>query len=319
MRRSLPNILLMAALLSMLPEAVYAAKIVIPANVCVNGTQVMLLEIAHIEGDTEEQARLHGVSLGVAPLLGESYAFSVGMIRMCLRQYGVNPDSVTLDCPPTISVTRASTRVEGTALAAVAEGYLRGTLPKTGNEVSVSATQVPANLQLPVGTLTWNCALNGSTTGSLCNVLVTAKVDGLPAWRGSITCQIQHVVTVLVACTAIEHNQTITANMVGVKRCAVDAGHGVPLSNLDEVIGLRATRALPAGSPLLSDAVEIIPLVKSNALVQVQAHCGAFLITTQAIACEDGHTNEVIHLRNVDTHQVFTARVTGPNTLEVVP
>ena len=91
------------------------------------------------------------------------------------------------------------------------------------------------------------------------------------------------------------------------------------LHDPQQVKGLRSTRALRPGEVLTEAGVEAIPLVKRSEVVRVQAFCGAFIISTQAIACEDGTSGAVIHVRNVQTRQEFSAKVTGVGAVEAIP
>lgn len=299
--------------------AAQTATLTIPAAVTAHGSQVMLSEIATITGTDEEQTRLKTVVLGASPVIGQSRELTPAMIRVRLRQYGIAPDNVTIESPATIQVTRASTAMQGDSLVAVAQAWLQAKLtPAAGEELVLAPVRVPTDLQLPDGTIDWECSAAGDGAGGVQHVLVTVLANGQASWRGIVSFKVQRFMTVLVAKTLLVKGAALSETLISVERRDVTALNGLPLRDPHDVLGTRAAQSLVAGAVLTTQSTEPIPLVKRNDEVHVRAVCGAFVISTLATALEDGIAGATIRVRNPQTRQEYAARVISAGELELV-
>ncbi len=311
------HLLLSSLLLALSIHGWAGAKLTIPATVTVHGASVRLSDVATIEGTEHECAQLNSVTLGAAPLVGENCTFSLGAIRMRLRQAGVDPTTVTIDCPSSVTVTRPAMAVDGAMLVSLADQWLRDRLPVVaGEELTLTPLRVPANLQLPEGKLSWQYEETGGAGGATRGVLLSALVDGKSAWHGVITLRVQRTRSVLVLKSAVSRYQVLSEEMIGIERRDVSAIRGELLGDPHEAVGQRVVCLLAAGTVLTTGMLEAVPTIKKNEAVQVQARCGGLLVVTTAIACEDGQTGASIRVKNEATRLEFSARVIGPGRLD---
>lgn len=306
-------------LLCIMTLASWATTLTFPERACVRAEQFTVAEVAKVEAESEAQAaQLNAVVLGASPIIGQQRDLTAGMIRMRLRQYNIDPDSVTLACPPVVTITRLANRLEGETLLAVAQDWLRLQLQAGNDELTLTPLRTPDGLTLPEGTVRWECAQTGTPSGGLCHVQVSVLVNDAPAWRGIISFRLQRFGEVLVVKRAQRKGEAISADAVAIERRDLTNLRGTPLRAVEGAVGQRALTAVAVGDILIETAVERMPLVQRNAQVNVRAFCGGLAVSLRAIACEDGSAGSVITVRNTDTQRTFTARVLANGELELV-
>jgi flagella basal body P-ring formation protein FlgA len=304
-------------LLTVIP-CIAAPTVTLPERASVPGAQIVLGEIAEVQGTDDEMARLRQIVLAPAPIPGQRFLLTPGMVRVKLRQFGFNPEALTLTCPAAVEITRQTLTISGTRLVEAAEHWLRTSLmPAKGDELVLTPLATPADLPALTGTLTVVCAASGSTAGPQRTVQVAASVGGTVAWRGSITFRVQRFATVLVMTRALAAQQPFDPRMVELRRCDTTAVAGTPLTETALLAHARATQALRPGDVVTTAGIEPIPVVLRNQMVTVLAHCGEMVVRLRAVAVQDGGLGQVITVRNPQTRQEFSARVTAAGEVEL--
>lgn len=313
------RILCVAALLCVMSLPGLCATVSIPALAVVRGDRLLLVEVAQLDGTDDERAKLAAVVLGAAPQIGERRQFTLEMIRVRLRVHGFNPDALTLVCPQALEVTRLSTAVSGEVLVAAAQAWLLARMaPGSGEECELIPLRTPSEITVPMGDIRWECAATGTYAGPVRTVLVTLLADARPVWRGMIGFTVRRYASVLVTTVAIPRGKIVDPACVTRERREITQLKGVPVSDPETLRGTRAAVALSAGAIITAEAVEPIPLVRRNEPVRVTATCGSIVITTLAIACDDGAEGAVIRVRNTTTRQEYAVRVTGAGQASLV-
>lgn len=124
--------------------------------------------------------------------------------------------------------------------------------------------------------------------------------------------------TVLVTSVAIARGSQPQAGDVTLERRAIGTtSAGQPLSNLKALAGAQAVRDLPVGTVLTAPMFRIPPVVKMGDVVTVMLVNGDLTMITSAQARTNGSVGQVIRVMNLDSKREFTARVVGPNRVEV--
>jgi flagella basal body P-ring formation protein FlgA len=123
---------------------------------------------------------------------------------------------------------------------------------------------------------------------------------------------------VLVAKALIPQGAQPMSTDVALDRVAVDSNvFGQPLTSLDALAGAQATRNIQAGTVLTQQMFKIPPVVKMGAVVAVTLLCGDLTLITSAEARSNGAVGQLIKVMNLDSKREFTARVVGPDRVEV--
>ncbi|MOA51381.1 flagellar basal body P-ring biosynthesis protein FlgA [compost metagenome] len=91
----------------------------------------------------------------------------------------------------------------------------------------------------------------------------------------------------------------------------------MPLTSLDSLAGAEAVRDLAPGTVLTAQMFKIPPVIKQGAIVTVTLVTGDITLITSAQARSNGAVGQVIKVMNLDSKREFTARVIGPDRVEV--
>jgi flagella basal body P-ring formation protein FlgA len=116
---------------------------------------------------------------------------------------------------------------------------------------------------------------------------------------------------VLVAKSTIVNGQVATADLVESRLESVNAYGAQPLTNVNEILGLEATRTIRAGQRLNASDFIAADLVRKNETVRLTIKRGALEITVEAIALENAKIGEQVLLKNPDSGKEIRGIVTG--------
>ena len=297
---------------------VRAVTVRIPATAMVHGPQVLLGEIATLEGTDEEKRQLAGLILDASPLLGKSRTLYLLTIRVRLRQSGCSPESITLECPASVTITRSSQTVHGQALVDFASHWLRQQAAADGtDEGEFVPLSMPGDIILPDGDLVWDCTPTGANSGRIRHVMLTVTADKY-VWHGAVSFSTQRFAEVLVAGCDIPRGATLTPAMLTTKREDLSAIDGTPLHDIAALGESVAATTIAKGTILTTRFVKMCPTIKRNDRVEASARCGEIAIALTAVACEDGMVGETIHVRALQTGNEYTACILGPGEVEII-
>ncbi|MBM3317785.1 MAG: flagellar basal body P-ring formation protein FlgA [Candidatus Eisenbacteria bacterium] len=84
------------------------------------------------------------------------------------------------------------------------------------------------------------------------------------------------------------------------------------------VEGLRLTRSIPAGAPLLAEDLVRLPDVPRGAVVRLVYQGPGLVVATRAKALDEGWTGSEIRVQPLDTRHVCAAIVRGAEVAEVI-
>lgn len=116
---------------------------------------------------------------------------------------------------------------------------------------------------------------------------------------------------VLIAKTTIVNGQVATEDLVESRLESVNAYGAKPLVNVEEILGLEATRTIRAGQRLNASDFVAANLVRKNETVRLTIKRGALQITVETIALENAKIGEQVLLRNPDSGKEIRGIVTG--------
>lgn len=114
---------------------------------------------------------------------------------------------------------------------------------------------------------------------------------------------------VVVAVEALKPGRVIEAADVKLDQIETFPRRYPMVSQLEAVVGRVPRRAIPAGTPILPDALDEPIQVAKGDTVQVEVRSGAALLRLEARAESAGRRGQTIPIRNLDSGKVFRARV----------
>ena len=119
---------------------------------------------------------------------------------------------------------------------------------------------------------------------------------------------------VVVAVRPLDRGSIVTAADVEIQQrdtTPAASGRSCPLSSVEKIIGMEATRSIQPGDLVMSDSVQPPVLVKRGDSVTVYARGGGIQVRTIARAKENGSLGQPVQLESLDTHKPYDAVVTG--------
>ncbi|MHB9130806.1 MAG: flagellar basal body P-ring formation chaperone FlgA [Armatimonadota bacterium] len=301
------------------PLASLAITLTFPAAAAVGGEQILLREVAKIDGTPEELRVLSQVILGSSPVTGQSRQLSLEMIRVRLRQHGFDPRNITITCAQPVIITRQTIAPTETDLVAAVKKWLTAQQQVApGEELILVPLSQPATVQLPAGQVTYGFSLLGAVQPNQQSVAINASLGGKVVWHSAVTFRIGRYAQVLVTKIPIARGAQLAPDAVTLERREIGVLSRTPLRDVKALAACRAAVTLPAGTVLTSASIETIPLVKRNEQVHVRTVCGSLVISILAVAGEDGALGDTISVRNPATRKDFCAKVIGAGELELV-
>jgi flagellar basal body P-ring formation protein FlgA len=119
---------------------------------------------------------------------------------------------------------------------------------------------------------------------------------------------------VVVAIRPLERGTVVTAADVEIQQrdtAPVGSARSCPLSSVEKLVGMEATRTIQIGDVIMSDSVQPPVLVKRGDSVTVYARGGGIQVRTIARARENGSLGQPVQLESLETHKSYDAVVTG--------
>ena len=93
---------------------------------------------------------------------------------------------------------------------------------------------------------------------------------------------------------------------------------GIALT-LDQLVGYEARRPLNAGEPIRASDIQPKVMITKGGIVSMILVTPKMTLTALGKAMEDGSMGETIQVRNSNSNRSVNARVTGPDTVSVLP
>lgn len=149
------------------------------------------------------------------------------------------------------------------------------------------------------------------------NLRFALECDGERKGEFLVVVEAEHWVDVLVARGRIGRRDALAPELFFRQRSDVLRLNAAPLPVEEELADYELTRSLSAGQVLTERALQPKPLVRKGDVVDVIARDGVLLVTTKALALEDGAAGQFISVRNMESKRDIQARVLEDSRCEV--
>jgi flagella basal body P-ring formation protein FlgA len=202
------------------------------------------------------------------------------------------------------------------SIQAAAEAFVRSQLPATRGKYYVSATRLDARLRLA------NCAdaldvfvANNGVVQTRTTVGVRCGSSG--GWTVYVPVAVETEAPVLVLRRALARRARIEALDVELQTRRLPGIASNFVNDVAALQGRRLRRALPAGSPLTTDALDRDVLVQRGQRVTLVASASGVEIRAQGQALADGAAHDRIRVQNVNSLKVVEGVVENAGTVRV--
>jgi flagella basal body P-ring formation protein FlgA len=122
---------------------------------------------------------------------------------------------------------------------------------------------------------------------------------------------------VLVAKAPIGRGTLINQADVALERTSTAGMVQAPLTRIEAVLGAEATREIRPGTVLTASMFRLPNVIKAGDMVNIVYTNGDLTIVYQGQARTAGAIGQLVRVMNMESKREFTARVTGPNQVEI--
>ncbi|MBI3391851.1 MAG: flagellar basal body P-ring formation protein FlgA [Nitrospirae bacterium] len=196
--------------------------------------------------------------------------------------------------------------------------FIRDNAPWPSEQVEVEDIYVPGPAYVPRGRVTLHVsAPKGGRFVGRSNFAVGVSVDRRPVRTVWVAAEITVWSEVIVALRTLYKGEILDAAGVAVDRRRMkDVPRGAVL-RVDDVVGKRVSRLVPAGSAVTSTAVEVPPVIRKGDWVTILAEGGSVRVSAPGEAREEGAPGETIRVANRASKRTVQAKVVDSKTVRV--
>jgi flagella basal body P-ring formation protein FlgA len=275
----------------------------------VSGDRILGRDLASI--DARFAPLPASLTIGSAPVPGTRRVFAVAELTRLARAHGIELSDPVEAC---FEVPLAPIDA-GEALR-----EMRRALPGADIAlVELSKSLVPAgSLEFPV---------TGLEAPAVAEPSIEPRIQ---LWRGYVRytstrkmpvwarVSVSRTLTAVVADRDLVANTPIPADALRIETRKGAVAVQDVATHLEDVVGRLPKLGLKAGVPIPLSVLMKAPDVRRGETVQVQVLCGTARLQLSAIAERDGHSGEMVDLRNPSSGKVFRAKLDGPRAVIVI-
>jgi flagella basal body P-ring formation protein FlgA len=279
---------------------------------------VLVGDVASVQGEDALARRLRTLHFGPAPAPGASHRLGADEVRLRLRQPGIDLRHVELVLPDHVVITRASQVLPAASLVDAVRAQLLPRLetPGAGRPAIVPVSPL-SDLVLPTGTVQLLPQVQESASPMFVAATVTVRVDGRDYQSLPLTFRVGHYRDVLVAAHTLEPKRVLEPGDFRVEsRPSTEVPRDALASAMD-VPDLEAVVTVPAGEVIVPRMLRQKILVKRGEMVTLVLEGNGFRITTQGQASEDARRGDAVRVVNVSSKRELVGRVEGAGTVRI--
>lgn len=277
-------------------------------------------EISELDGfDIVALKALAEIKMGRSPLPGRSLRINKPLVRSRIAR-SVSVAKLDLIVPRGAVVTRAAILVPGDEIAAMVLDRAARDVGVAEDDMRQELTGAIPDAVLPRGEIVWDIRPLGKniTDSGRRTYRVVARVDGKDVWRTTVRLNQKVYRDVVVAKLAIRRNATISeSDLKTIRRSYTDRSKAQYFSNVADVVGMQARRAIAADEPIHPAALSVPFAVHEGGRVRLLFETPRLIVEVQGVALINGHIGDFIPAKNLQSGKVVYGILDGNHTLRV--
>ncbi|TWJ18054.1 flagellar basal body P-ring formation chaperone FlgA [Geobacter argillaceus] len=196
--------------------------------------------------------------------------------------------------------------------------FIRERTVGLGVEVNVKKVGFYGDLALPEGNVNYEVSAPRQWEGwGQASLALIVRVNDRVVKNVPVMVDVEALVDLVVTTRPVESGEILTLADVAVQKRDLAASGGKVARTAADVVGLKVRVGMRGNTPLRTDYLERIPLVKSGQLVTVLLESPALRITTTGRAKGAGTAGELITVQNIGSNKDFPARIVDAGTVRV--
>jgi flagella basal body P-ring formation protein FlgA len=188
----------------------------------------------------------------------------------------------------------------------------------SGMEIQIKRISIDEDIAVPAGKVRCEFIAPRQWEGWGRTVLgLVIRVDDQLVRNMSIPVEVEALADMVVALYPLPRGQVVEANDVSLQKRDLATASGKVCFNLSDVLGKRVRVPLRANTPVRSDYLERVPLVKSGQVVTIIAENNDLRVTATGMARGTGAEGDLIMVQNMNSKKSVQARVIDAGTVAV--
>lgn len=295
----------------------------VAADTIVTGPQIILGEVAEIEGDDPARVEtLSQMNLGQTPPPGQSITLSMETFgARLLNSKGADLSGIDWQVPPYVKITSASQKLSGDKIVAEAQNYIFSQFKgQSADDLIVSPIGKQNDLALPPGDVSLTVsAPQGIRFGGPAGINVNVSVNGQLITTARVRFQVDLFEEVVVTVQPISSGTTLTLDNLKMERRNLSRSNSSLefITDINKVLGLAARRSVGTGIILDSSMITKPVILQRGQTVTIVAQRGGIEIRTSGVARQDGYEGQLIRVQNIDSKKMLSAKVINSETVRV--
>jgi flagella basal body P-ring formation protein FlgA len=293
--------------------------IIVQQGAMVQGPEITIGDLAEVQGaDPSIVEKVKRIVIGQAPPAGEDRFLPGGYIYTRLKQYGFDPQTLEIQVPEKIQVTRVSQRIEARAIEAAVRKALKAQMAWDPEKTTIREIRGLESVILPPGPVHYEVSFPNSTDFlGPTSFSITFRVHGNVEKQMYGTAYIEVLLEVVTLTRPIAKDELIEAGDIRLKRVNLAQIPRGVITNAEEVIGRRAKRPLQMNAMIRTYEIETLSLMQRGDQVIILVESPLLKITAMGEALERGNRGETIRVRNLSSQKELRAVVVDGKTVRV--
>ncbi|MET1078219.1 MAG: flagellar basal body P-ring formation chaperone FlgA [Pseudomonas sp.] len=194
------------------------------------------------------------------------------------------------------------------------EDYLQRSEIQARHEVQIS--RLDPRLRLPLCDQELSVTLE-SPAQPIGRVTLRVRCEGSSPWTVFVPAQVRLYRDVVIVTRPLKRESVLSEQDLSVIERDVGLLNQGYLTDLNQALGKRTTRALLPDQVLTSAHLQLAEVIRKGDEVVISASSGAILVKMPGEALSSGALGQQIQVRNLGSRRVVKARVVGPGQVEV--
>ena len=288
----------------------------------VDGTTIILGQLATISGDDEEKKQyLRQLKMGNAPIPGSSFVLTREVIDMRLGSAGNDLAGVTWNIPSSVTVIGNSQVISAQTLVDKGISTIRDQVGPNvrSDDLTISLVGRVQDMIAPVGNVTLSASLPyGIRYNTPVTVMISANVNGQAVTKIGLKFNVQLFRQVAVAASKVNASEIFTEDSLRYERMdtgQIAAGY---FTDTKKIVGLIARRPVTPGMVVTDSMVNKPVLIKRGSMVILIAFVGNMEVTASGQTMQDGYSGQLIRVRNVNSNKIVLGKIIDEEKVQVL-
>ncbi len=287
----------------------------VPAEVTVTGERVLLGDLVRDDEGAAASPAWAETFVSQAPDPGRSRTLSAAYVSHRLQAAGLSEVRV----PAQVVLRRPGQQIDPTIGEEAIEAYIRSKAPWAESEYTIEVVRRHQALNHEPGSVSAHLIhLADRPLAGRHTYQIEYRIAGRKVAQGSFSVEVHVMQTVYVAAHKIARGVVLAEIDLREKQVDLASVKSRAIVERGQLIGAQASRAIREGEVLTEANISPTPLVRRGDVVTLIVERGGIMVSTYALAREDGIVGEVIKVDNLQSKKQIHARVVNATTVQVI-